>query len=185
MGRPNVGKSTLLNALIGTKVAIVADKPQTTRTGIQGVLTLPEGQIVFIDTPGIHKARSKLNKRMMESVREALHERDLLLYVADAVCEFTESDREALRLVKKSGAPVLLVLNKIDRVKAKSALLPLLDQYPAESTISVEYFPVSALKSAGLQRSCGQLFWRGCRKVPPTFRRTTSPISPSAFWPPS
>ena len=149
LGRPNVGKSTLLNALIGTKVAIVADKPQTTRTGIQGVLTLPQGQIVFIDTPGIHKAHSKLNKRMMESVREALHERDLLLYVADAMSPFTESDREALRLVKKSGAPVLLVLNKIDRVKAKSALLPLLDQYRQEYEF-VEYFPVSALKQAGL-----------------------------------
>ncbi len=144
-----MGKSTLLNALIGTKVAIVADKPQTTRTGIQGVLTLPAGQIVFVDTPGIHKARSKLNKRMMESVREALHERDLLLYVADATGGFTESDREALRLVRKSGSPVLLVLNKIDRVKAKSALLPLLDQYRQEYDFA-EYFPVSALKSAGL-----------------------------------
>jgi GTPase len=150
LGRPNVGKSTLLNALIGTKVAIVADKPQTTRTGIQGVLTLPEGQVVFIDTPGIHKARSKLNKRMMESVREALHERDLLLYVADATGGFTESDREALRLVKKSGAPVLLVLNKIDRVKAKSALLPLLDQYRQEYDFA-EYFPVSAMKGSGLK----------------------------------
>jgi GTP-binding protein Era len=86
----------------------------------------------------------------MESVREALHERDLLLYVADATSAFTESDREALRLVKKSGAPVLLVLNKIDRVKAKSALLPLLDQYRQEYDFA-EYFPVSALKGAGLE----------------------------------
>src|SRR5437660_1670527 len=116
LGRRNVGKSTLMNALIGTKVAIVADKPQTTRTGIQGVLTLPEGQIVFLDTPGIHKARSTLNRRMMESVREALNERDLLLYVADARERFTEADREALDLVKKSRAPVFLVLNKIDLV---------------------------------------------------------------------
>src|SRR2546427_7279171 len=92
LGRPNVGKSTLLNALIGTKVAIVADKPQTTRTGIQGVLTVPEGQIVFVDTPGIHKSRNRLNKRMMDSVREALEQRDLLLYVADASAPFTEAD---------------------------------------------------------------------------------------------
>jgi GTPase len=149
LGRPNVGKSTLLNALIGTKVAIVADKPQTTRTAIQGVLTLPEGQIVFLDTPGIHRARSSLNKRMMVSVRDALDQRDLLLFVADATLRFTDADREALDLVKKSGTPVLLVLNKIDRVNDKSDLLPLLDKYRAAHDF-VEYFPVSALKSAGL-----------------------------------
>jgi len=150
LGRPNVGKSTLLNALIGAKVSIVADKPQTTRTAIQGVLTTPEGQIVFLDTPGIHKARSRLNKRMMESVREALDERDLLLYVADATVRFAESDREALDLVKKSGTEVFLVLNKIDRVKDKSALLPLLDKY-REAHDFAEYFPVSALKAAGIE----------------------------------
>jgi GTP-binding protein Era len=149
LGRPNVGKSTLLNALIGTKVAIVADKPQTTRTAIQGVLTLPEGQIVFLDTPGIHRARSSLNKRMMMSVRDALDQRDLLLFVADATERFTDADREALDLVKKSGTPVLLVLNKIDRVNDKSDLLPLLEKYRAAHDF-VEYFPVSALKNAGL-----------------------------------
>jgi GTP-binding protein Era len=149
LGRPNVGKSTLLNALIGTKVAIVADKPQTTRTAIQGVLTLPEGQIVFLDTPGIHRARSSLNKRMMVSVRDALDQRDLLLFVADATVRFTDADREALDLVKKSGTPVLLVLNKIDRVSDKSALLPLLEKYRAAHDFA-EYFPVSALRSAGL-----------------------------------
>ena len=149
LGRPNVGKSTLLNALIGTKVAIVADKPQTTRTAIQGVLTLPEGQIVFLDTPGIHRARSSLNRRMMVSVRDALDQRDLLLFVADATIRFTDADREALDLVKKSGTPVLLILNKIDRVSDKSALLPLLDKYRAAHDFA-EYFPVSALRSAGL-----------------------------------
>src|SRR5437016_3895156 len=110
LGRPNSGKSTLLNALVGTKVAIVADKPQTTRTAIQGVLTVPEGQIVFLDTPGIHKAHTSLNRRMMESVRQGLRDRDLLLYVADARLPFTEADRQALDLVRKSGAPVFLVL---------------------------------------------------------------------------
>jgi GTP-binding protein Era len=149
LGRPNVGKSTLLNALIGTKVAIVADKPQTTRTAIQGVLTLPEGQIVFLDTPGIHRARSSLNRRMMVSVRDALDQRDLLLFVADATIRFTDADREALDLVKKSGTPVLLILNKIDRVSDKSALLPLLDKYRTAHDFA-EYFPVSALRSAGL-----------------------------------
>jgi GTP-binding protein Era len=151
LGRPNVGKSTLLNALIGTKVAIVADKPQTTRTAIQGVLTLPEGQIVFLDTPGIHRARSSLNKRMMVSVRDALDQRDLLLFVADATVRFTDADREALDLVKKSGTLVLLVLNKIDRVNDKSALLPLLEKYRGAHDFA-EYFPVSALKTAGLDQ---------------------------------
>src|SRR5260370_34351428 len=84
LGRPNAGKSTLLNALAGAKLAAVADKPQTTRTLIQGVVTLPDAQIVFVDTPGIHKADSSLNKRLMHAVREALDQRDLLLYVVDA-----------------------------------------------------------------------------------------------------
>src|ERR1700739_2565956 len=84
IGRPNVGKSTLLNALVGQKVSIVADKPQTTRTAIQGVLTTPETQIIFVDTPGIHKSSSAINKRMMDAVRGSLEERDLFIYVADA-----------------------------------------------------------------------------------------------------
>jgi GTP-binding protein Era len=149
LGRPNVGKSTLLNALVGTKVAIVADKPQTTRTAVQGVLTLPQGQIVFLDTPGIHKARSSFNRRMMDSVREALSERDLLIYVAAANEPFTKAEADALSLVKKAGAPVFLVLNKIDMVKDKSALLPLLDQYRAAYDFA-DYHPISAKRSQGL-----------------------------------
>ena len=93
IGRPNAGKSTLLNALVGQKVAIVADKPQTTRTSIQGVLTTPEAQIVFLDTPGIHKGDSPLNKRLMDAVRASLEERDLLLFVADASRGFGEQER--------------------------------------------------------------------------------------------
>jgi len=151
LGRPNAGKSTLLNALIGTKVAIVADKPQTTRTGIQGVLTVPEGQIVFLDTPGIHKAHSRLNRRMMDSVREALHERDLLIYVADAKAPFAETDRQALDLVRKSATPVFLVLNKIDLLKEKGLLLPLLEKY-REAYDFAEFFMISALKKDGLDK---------------------------------
>ncbi len=83
LGRPNAGKSTLLNALLGEKVAIVSDKPQTTRTSIQGVLTLPAAQIVFVDTPGIHKSTTLINKRMMDVVRSALDDRDVLLYLDD------------------------------------------------------------------------------------------------------
>ena len=148
IGRPNAGKSTLLNALVGQKLAIVADKPQTTRTSIQGVLTMPEAQIVFLDTPGIHKADSPLNKRLMDAVRAALEERDLLLFVADAARTFGEQDRRALDLVRKTGTPVVLVLNKIDLVKEKARLLPLIDEYRRLYEFA-DYVPVSAARGAG------------------------------------
>lgn len=149
IGRPNAGKSALLNALVGQKVAIVADKPQTTRTSIQGVLTLPEAQIVFLDTPGIHKADSPLNKRMMDAVRNALEERDLLLFVADAARRFTDDDRHAIDVVRRTATPVILVLNKIDLVKEKSRLLPLIEQYKSVHEFA-DYVPVSAVKGLGL-----------------------------------
>jgi GTPase len=149
VGRPNVGKSRLLNALVGQKVAIVADKPQTTRTSIQGVVTTPEGQIVFIDTPGIHKADSQLNKRLMDTVRNSLEERDLLLYVADAARSFTEQDRRAVDILRKTGTPAFLVLNKVDLVKEKALLLPQIERYRKLYEFA-EIFPVSAAKGTGL-----------------------------------
>jgi GTP-binding protein Era len=149
LGRPNAGKSTLLNALIGQKVAIVADKPQTTRTSIQGVLTLPEAQIVFLDTPGIHKADTPLNKRLMNAVRASLDQRDLLLFVADAARPFEEEDRRAIDLARKAETPVVLVLNKVDLVREKALLLPLIERYKATYEF-VEFVPVSASKGAGL-----------------------------------
>jgi len=150
LGRPNAGKSTLLNALIGEKIAIVADKPQTTRTSIQGVLTLPDAQIVFLDTPGIHKADSLMNKRMMDEVRAALDQRDLLLFVADARRRFHDEDAHAIALVKKSGTPALLVLNKTDLLgKDKTALLPLIEQYRALHEFAA-YIPISAKSGDGL-----------------------------------
>jgi GTP-binding protein Era len=149
LGRPNAGKSTLLNALIGQKVAIVADKPQTTRTSIQGVLTLPEAQIVFLDTPGIHKADTPLNKRLMNAVRASLDQRDLLLFVADAARPFEEEDRRAVDLARKAETPVVLVLNKVDLVREKALLLPLIERYKAAYEF-VEFVPVSASKGAGL-----------------------------------
>ena len=150
IGRPNSGKSTLLNALVGQKVSIVADKPQTTRTAIQGVLTLPEAQIVFIDTPGIHKADSPLNKRMMGAVRSALEGRDLLLLIADAKRSFTETDAQAVDLARKPGVPVVLVLNKIDLIADKKRLLPMLDRYRTVYDFA-DFVPVSALTGDGLE----------------------------------
>lgn len=149
IGRPNAGKSTLLNALVGQKVAIVADKPQTTRTSIQGVVTLPQAQIVFLDTPGIHKADSPLNRRLMAAVRASLDERDLLLFIADATQAFGPEDRRAIDLARRPGAPVALVLNKIDLVKEKARLLPLIEQYKAAFEFA-EYLPVSATRRQGL-----------------------------------
>jgi len=149
LGRTNSGKSTLLNALVGSKVAIVTAKPQTTRALVQGVLTLPNAQAVFLDTPGIHAPDTLLNRRMMESIRAALDERDLLLFLADASRPFSEADEEAVRLIAKTSAPVFLVLNKVDRVKEKAHLLPLIERYKAVHDFA-EYFPVSALRRTGL-----------------------------------
>ena len=149
LGRPNAGKSTLLNKLVGAKLAIVTDKPQTTRNLIQGVVTLPEAQIVFVDTPGIHKADSPLNKRLMHAVREALDQRDLLLYVVDAKRSPGVEDRHALDLVKKAETPVVLVLNKTDVVKDKGSLLPLIEKY-RELHEFADYLPISAKTGDGV-----------------------------------
>jgi GTP-binding protein Era len=149
IGRPNAGKSTLLNALVGQKVAIVADKPQTTRTSIQGVVTTPEAQVIFVDTPGIHKADSALNKRLMDTVRAALEERDLLLFVADATRGFGEDDKRAIDVARRTSTPVALVLNKVDLLKDKAALLPLIEEYKQAFEFA-EYVPVSAARRIGL-----------------------------------
>jgi GTP-binding protein Era len=149
IGRPNAGKSTLLNAFVGQKVAIVADKPQTTRTSIQGVATMTDAQIVFLDTPGIHKADSALNKRLMDAVRGALEERDLLLFVADATHAPEERDRQAVDMAARHGTPVVLVLNKIDLVKEKNKLLPVIEDYKKLHEFA-DYVPVSATRGVGL-----------------------------------
>jgi GTP-binding protein Era len=149
IGRPNAGKSTLLNALTGSKLAIVSEKPQTTRTSIQGVVNEPGAQIVFIDTPGIHKSDNLFNKRMMDTVRASVDERDLILFVADACAPVIAADREAVDLARKISSPVFLLLNKIDRIADKRTLLPLIEQYRQLHDFA-EYFPVSAITGDGL-----------------------------------
>ncbi len=151
IGRPNAGKSTLLNALIGEKLAIVSDKPQTTRTTIQGVANLGGAQIVFVDTPGIHKSTTLFNKRMMETVRTALQDRDVLLYVADASIPFSAEDAEAVSVLKDLSTPVFLLANKIDRVQDKRQLLPFIEQYKSIREFD-QYIPVSATTGEGLDR---------------------------------
>jgi GTP-binding protein Era len=151
IGRPNAGKSTLLNALAGEKLAIVSEKPQTTRTTIQGVVNVPNAQIVFIDTPGIHKSTNLFNQRMMETVRSALEDRDVLLYVVDASIPLSSEDADAVSVLKDLPTPVLLLANKVDRVQDKRKLLPLIEQLQAIRAFD-EYLPVSAITGEGLDR---------------------------------
>jgi GTPase len=125
VGRPNVGKSTLLNALVGTKVAIVTPKPQTTRTRVVGIRNAPEGQVVFVDTPGIHAARSLLNRRMVETARRALEETEAAVLVVDATAGVSAGDQELARELAATTLPSVVVLNKMDRV-ARPQLLPLM-----------------------------------------------------------
>jgi GTP-binding protein Era len=148
LGRPNAGKSTLLNALLGTKLAIVAPRPQTTRTAIQGVLKLPGAQIVFVDTPGIHESSTLLNKRMMDQVR-ASADADVVLFLVDATARFGEEDARAVDLVKKTGAPAIAVFNKIDQLRDKAKLLALIEQYRGLHDFTA-YIPISALKDDGV-----------------------------------
>ncbi len=151
LGRPNSGKSTLLNALVGAKLSIVSEKPQTTRASVQGVVHLDQAQIVFLDTPGIHESTTLLNRRMMDTVREALADRDVLLYLADATARFTTADEQAMDVLRKVSTPALLLLTKIDRLADKRALLPLIEQYKAAREFS-EYIPISSITGLGLDR---------------------------------
>jgi GTP-binding protein Era len=155
LGRPNAGKSTLLNALVGEKVAIISPKPQTTRNRIQGIVHVPKskgpdgGQIVLIDTPGVHKPDSSLGRKMMVEVREALEGCDLVLVIMDVTHKFDPRDRFALDLVKQSGTKAFLLLNKIDLIREKARLLPLIEDYRKLYDFS-EVIPISALRRNGL-----------------------------------
>jgi len=145
IGRPNAGKSTLLNSLVGQKIAAVSNKPQTTRFQIKGVITKPDGQIVLVDTPGVHQPGYELNRRMMTTVQDALLGVDLLCLIRDASVSTGQGDRFVLDLIKRSGKAALLLLNKIDKLDDKSALLPLMDWYSKEYEWR-EIIPISALK---------------------------------------
>jgi len=156
IGRPNAGKSTLLNRIIGEKIAIVSDKPQTTRTRISGVLTRPEGQIVFLDTPGIHKPGYKLNRRMMSIVSEALSTVDLVLLMIDATEPMGRGDEFTLDLVKRSGTRAFLLPNKVDALRDKTKLLPLIGRYTSEVEFA-EVIPVSARTGDGVELLVGKV----------------------------
>ena len=148
IGRPNAGKSTLLNHLVGEHIAAVSDKPQTTRTRILGILNVPEGQIVFVDTPGIHKPGYALNRRMMGTVTDALSNVDVVLLIRDASSSIGAGDRYTLDLLKSAGKKTLLILNKIDLMPNKRELLPLIDSYRREHDFA-EVIPISARTGDG------------------------------------
>jgi len=148
VGRPNVGKSTLINALVGMKVSIVTAVPQTTRNRILGIANRPGAQMIFMDTPGIHKPLSRLNRQMMEFVRQALQERDLALLIVDASEKFGQGDQFTIDLLKQYSPTTILALNKIDTIH-KPRLLPLIDRY-AKLHDFAEVIPISAKFGGGL-----------------------------------
>jgi GTP-binding protein Era len=163
LGRPNAGKSTLLNALVGEKLAIISPKPQTTRNRILGIIHAPKqkhtpsGQVVLIDTPGVHRPDTSLGRKMMAEVREALEGCKLVLLLVDVTRKFARDDRFVLDLAKKSKTPVFLLLNKIDLLRGtKEKLLPIMDEYRKLHDFR-EIIPLSARKHEGLDMLLGKV----------------------------
>jgi GTP-binding protein Era len=150
IGRPNAGKSTLLNRLVGTKLAIVSDKPQTTRTRILGVKNYTDAQVVFLDTPGIHRPLHRMNVRMMHTALETMREVDVLGVVVDAAEPPGKGDRFVVDLIKDVKVPIVLILNKIDLIK-KTRLLPILERYTKEDRFA-EMVPISASTGDNVDR---------------------------------
>ncbi|WP_462412255.1 GTPase Era [Neobacillus sp. Marseille-QA0830] len=155
IGRPNVGKSTFLNHVIGQKIAIMSDKPQTTRNKIQGVLTLADSQMIFIDTPGIHKPKHKLGDFMMKVAQNTLKEVDLILFMVNAEEGFGRGEEFILEKFEKTDTPVFLVINKIDRIHPDE-LLPIIETYKEKYPFK-EIVPISALEGNNVHRLLEQI----------------------------
>ena len=184
VGRPNAGKSTLLNRILGQKVAIVSPKPQTTRNRIVGILNDPRGQIAFLDTPGIHKPLHKLNVRMMEHVRASFGEADVLSVMIDATEPFGHGDEFVLGMLRDQKernheTKRFAVLNKIDRLK-KNRLLPLIQQY-SETELFDEIVPISATSGDGVSELV-ELFFRNVRPGEPRYPGEDFTTQPERFF---
>lgn len=149
IGRPNVGKSTLMNALVGQKIAITSNKPQTTRNRIQTVYTSEEGQIVFLDTPGIHKAKNKLGSYMVNVAERTMEDVDVILWLVEPTDYIGAGEQHIIEQLKKTKTPVILVINKIDTVQ-KELILTYIDAYRKQLDFA-EIVPVSALKKDGME----------------------------------
>ncbi len=156
LGRPNSGKSTLLNALVGEKISIVSDKPQTTRFGIRGILNGPRGQATFIDTPGIHKPQYRMNLRMQHITQAAMHGVDLVLLLIDGSTSFGAGERFVIEMLKSLKPQALLLINKIDRI-AKPKLLPIMQHYSAEYDF-LDIIPISATEHDNLDIVVDKVF---------------------------
>jgi GTPase len=178
VGRPNAGKSTLMNRLLAEKVAIVSDKPQTTRQRLVGILSNERGQMVFFDTPGIHRPLHRLNRQMMRHALDAMNDADARCVLVDAAQSFGSGDAYVLDLVGKARPPRLLALNKIDRVR-KPALLPIIDRY-ARSGLFAEIVPVSAATGDGCDRLL-EAMWQLLREGPPLYDPELLTIHPERF----
>jgi GTP-binding protein Era len=166
VGRPNAGKSTLMNRLLGEKLAIVSDKPQTTRHRLMGILSADRGQMVFYDTPGVHKPLHRMNKQMVRYAVEALDEADVVCLLVDASQRFGSGDAYMLDLLRRAEGPKIALLNKIDKV-SKPSLLPVIERY-SESGLFDEIVPVSALTGDGADRLLG-ILWDLLPEGPPRF----------------
>lgn len=156
IGRPNVGKSTLMNRMIGQKIAITSYKPQTTRTRIRTIYTGEEGQIVFLDTPGIHQSRTKLGTYMVKAAKGTLKEVDVILWLVEPRQKISEEDKLIIELLKEVKTPVIVVINKIDKVK-KAEILPVIDEF-ARLGVFHEIIPVSARTGDGVDRLMKDIF---------------------------
>jgi GTPase len=156
IGRPNSGKSTFVNRVVGEKVSIVTDKPQTTRHVVRGIVTRPEGQIAFLDTPGIHKPIHRMNERMMKSVRDAMSDVDLILLIVDCAVGFGRGDEFTLELLKPVKTKKILLLNKIDRVEKRN-LLPMMERYSKLGDFE-EMIPMAALTGENVEKVLSVIF---------------------------
>ncbi len=156
VGKPNVGKSSILNKVLGQKIAIVSDKPQTTRTRIMGVLTRGETQLVFTDTPGFHKPKTKLGEKMIKAVGDSISGVDACLFVVEPAGELKESELELLQKIKKCGIPCILAINKIDTLAEKSELISRIAELSAMHSFTA-VVPVSAVKNDGIDLLIGEM----------------------------
>jgi GTP-binding protein Era len=178
VGRPNAGKSTLMNHLLGEKVAIVSDKPQTTRHRLVGILSTDQGQMVFLDTPGIHRPLHRLNRQMVQHAVDALVSADVTCMMVDASASFGAGEAYMLELMARAGGHKLLALNKVDAVR-KPVLLPVIARY-AETKIFADIVPISAKTGDGCPGLL-DLFWAALPEGPPLYDRELLTIHPERF----
>ena len=179
VGRPNAGKSTLMNQLLEEKLAIVSDKPQTTRHRIVGILSGDRGQMVFFDTPGIHKPLHRLNRQMVRYAMDSLNDADVVCLLVDASQSFGAGDTYMLEVIAKASEPRILVLNKVDRLRDKAQLLPLIDRY-AKTGLFAEIVPLSARTGDGTGRLL-DLLWDRLPEGEPMFDPELLTTHPERF----